>query len=148
MTEDYELGLRLGALGVRTMFFVRLPALPRQSRNRLQPRPFPRHALMMRFARRRAGSAASLLLAGTGLAGAGGLGERWMRMRDRRGPLAALLMFAGFLAAFLWGQMWLSTLLGAPRPAPPSPALFTLLTITAALLGWRVLMRVGFTTAA
>jgi adsorption protein B len=77
----------------------------------------------------------------------GGIGERWMRMRDRRGPLAALLMAAGYLAAILWSQMWLASLLGAPRPAPPSPTLFTLLSINGALLCWRVLMRVGFTTS-
>ena len=32
--------------------------------------------------------------------------------------------------------------------SPPPPALYTLLAINAALLGWRILMRIGFTTAA
>ena len=35
---------------------------------------------------------------------AGGLGERWLRMRDRRGPLAALLLVAGYGALLLWLQ--------------------------------------------
>ncbi len=34
----------------------------------------------------------------------GGLGERWMRLRDRRGPLAALLIVAAYMAAFLWSS--------------------------------------------
>jgi len=146
MTEDYELGLRLGALGVRTMF-VRLPALP-GSRAMVSSRGhFP--ASLDDAVRQKARWLGGIAFAGWDRLGwRGGLGERWMRMRDRRGPLAALLMFAGYLAAFLWGQMWLASLLGAPRPAPPSPALFTLLSINAALLGWRVLMRAGFTTSA
>ena len=44
----------------------------------------------------------------------GGLGERWMRLRDRRGPLAALLIVAAYVAALLWSQLWLAKLLGAP----------------------------------
>ena len=40
MTEDYELGLRVGALGLKTMF-VRIPGRARRSRSGRQPRPFP-----------------------------------------------------------------------------------------------------------
>ena len=146
MTEDYEMGLRLGALGVRTMF-VRLPALA-GSRAVVSSRGhFP--ASLDDAVRQKARWIGGIAFAGWDRLGwRGGLGERWMRMRDRRGPLAALVIFAGYLAAFLWSQMWLAHVLGAPRPAAPSPALYTLLTINAWLLGWSVLMRVGFTTAA
>jgi adsorption protein B len=71
-----------------------------------------------------------------------------MRMRDRRGPLAALLLLAAYGAALLWSQIWLAEALGAPIKARLSPGLITLLTINGWLLGWRVLMRAGFTTAA
>ncbi len=146
MTEDYEMGLRLGALGVRTMF-VRLPAFPGNRALVSSRGHFP--TSLDDAVRQKARWLGGIAFAGWDRLGwRGGLGERWMRMRDRRGPLAALLMFAGYLAAFLWGQLWLATLLGAPRPAPPSPALMTLLTINAGLLGWRVVMRIGFTTAA
>jgi len=146
MTEDYELGLRLGALGTRTMF-VRLPALP-GSRSMVSSRGhFP--ASLDDAVRQKARWIGGIAFAGWDRLGwRGGPGERWMRMRDRRGPLAALLMFAGYLAVFLWSQMWLATLLGAPRPAPPSPTLYTLLTINAVLLAWRIVMRISFTTAA
>ena len=77
----------------------------------------------------------------------GGLAERWMRMRDRRGPLAAVLLASGYAAALLWGQLELAHSLGAPPPPSPTPLLSTLLMINAALLGWRILMRAGFTTA-
>jgi adsorption protein B len=78
----------------------------------------------------------------------GGLGERWMRMRDRRGPLAALLLLAAYSAAFLWSQIWLAELLGAPIQARLDPVLVTLLTVNAWLLAWRILMRASFTASA
>jgi bacteriophage N4 adsorption protein B len=78
----------------------------------------------------------------------GGLGERWMRMRDRRGPLAAVLLIAAYAAALLWSQIWLAEALGAPVHARMSESLITLLTINGWLLGWRVLMRAWFTTSA
>jgi adsorption protein B len=71
-----------------------------------------------------------------------------MRMRDRRGPLAALLLLAGYLAAFLWAQVALAAAMGAPVAVPVSPALAAMLSINAWLLGWRLFMRFAFTTAA
>jgi bacteriophage N4 adsorption protein B len=64
----------------------------------------------------------------------GGLGERWMRMRDRRGPIAAVLLGAAYAAALLWSQLWLAKALGAPVQAEMSPSLKLLLTINAYLL--------------
>jgi adsorption protein B len=79
---------------------------------------------------------------------AGGLGERWMRLRDRRGPLAALLIVAAYLAALLWSQLWLATLLGAPVEVRVDLLLAKLLAVNAWLVCWRVLMRAGFTASA
>ena len=78
LTEDYELGLRLGALGLKTMF-VRIPATPGQPRGGRQPRPFPRRprrrgapegALDRRDRARRLGPA-RLVAAGSASAGCG-----------------------------------------------------------------------------
>ena len=71
-----------------------------------------------------------------------------MRMRDRRGPLAALLLLAGYGGAILWAQVAIAAALGAPVAVPLSDTLVTLLTINAWLLGWRLLMRAAFTAAA
>ena len=95
MTEDYELGLKLGALGHKTMF-VRIPR-SRESAGWLPPAATSRQPSATRSARKRAGSAASRSPAGTDSAGRAALGEHWMRMRDRRGPLAALLLLAAYL---------------------------------------------------
>jgi adsorption protein B len=146
MTEDYEVGLRLGALGLKTMF-VRIPTQPGERAVVASRGHFP--ATLGSAVRQKARWLGGIALAGWDRLGwSGGFGERWMRMRDRRGPLAALLLVAAYGAALLWSQLWLAEALGAPIQARPSPGLTTLLTINGWLLAWRVLMRAAFTTAA
>jgi adsorption protein B len=146
MTEDYEMGLRLGAIGVPTMF-VRIPAEPGSRAVVASRGHFP--ATVGAAVRQKARWIGGIAFAGWDRLGwRGGLGERWMRMRDRRGPLAALLLLAGYLAAFLWAQVALAAAMGAPVAVPVSPALAAMLSINAWLLGWRLFMRFAFTTAA
>ena len=96
MTEDYEVGLRIGALGLRTMF-VRIPARPGERGVVASRGHFP--ATLGRAVRQKARWLGGIALAGWDRLGwSGGIGERWMRMRDRRGPLAALLLLAGLCA--------------------------------------------------
>ena len=145
MTEDYETGLRVGALGLKTMF-VRIPAVP-GSRALVSTRGhFP--SSLDAAVRQKARWIGGIAFDGWDRLGwRGGLGERWMRMRDRRGPLAALLMIAGYGAALIWLQIGIAKTLGAPVALHLSPTLKTLLAINAALLGWRLLMRAGFVTS-
>ncbi len=145
MTEDYELGLRIGAFADKTMF-VRIPAVP-GSRSLVASRGhFP--ATLDAAVRQKSRWIGGIALAGWERLGwRGGLGERWMRMRDRRGPLAALLLVAGYSAILLWLQLGIASLLGAPVTLAVPPVLAVLLTINAGLLAWRVLVRAGFVTA-
>jgi len=146
MTEDYELGLRIGALGLRTIF-VRIPARPGEHGVVSSRGHFP--ATIGAAVRQKARWLGGIALTGWDRLGwGGGIGERWMRMRDRRGPLAALLLLAAYSAAFLWSQIWLAEALGAPIDARLDPLLVTLLTINAWLLAWRILMRAYFTASA
>jgi adsorption protein B len=71
-----------------------------------------------------------------------------MLLRDRRGPIAALLLIAGYAAGLLWSQLWLAESLGAPVQARMGDGLVVVLKINAGLLAWRVLMRASFTTSA
>jgi len=146
MTEDYEMGLTIGALGLKTMF-VRLPACPGERGVVASRGHFP--GTLGASVRQKARWLGGIALSGWDRLGwSGGLGERWMRMRDRRGPLAALLLIAAYGAAFLWSQIWLAEALGAPIDARLDPMLVWLLAINGWLLAWRILMRACFTAYA
>jgi adsorption protein B len=146
MTEDYEVGLRLGALGLKTMF-VRIPATPGERGVVATRGHFP--ATISAAVRQKARWLGGIALSGWDRLGwGGGLGERWMRMRDRRGPLAALLLLAAYSAAFLWSQLWLAEALGAPVQARMDSTLTLLLTVNFGLLAWRAAMRAFFTASA
>ena len=85
---------------------------------------------------------------GTGSAGTAGSASDGCACATAVAPLAALLLLAAYGAAFLWSQIWLAELLGAPVKVQLDPGLVTLLAINGYLLAWRVLMRVFFTTSA
>jgi adsorption protein B len=143
MTEDYELGLRLGAIGLKTMF-VRLPEMPGGRAVVASRGHFP--STIEAAVRQKARWIGGIAFSGWDRLGwNGGIGERWMRMRDRKGPLAAMLLLAGYAAALLWAQIAFAAALGAPVAVPSSPVLGALMTINAWVLSWRLLMRAGCT---
>ena len=146
MTEDYELGLRLGAIGLKTMF-VRIPAEQGGRAVVASRGHFP--STISAAVRQKARWIGGIAFAGWDRLGwRGGIGERWMRMRDRRGPLAALLLVAGYGAAILWAEVELATALGAPVAVPISAPLAMLMWTNGWLLAWRMMMRASFTTSA
>jgi adsorption protein B len=127
--------------------FVRLPARPGERGVVASRGHFP--STIGSAVRQKARWLGGIALSGWDLLGwSGGLGERWMRMRDRRGPFAALLLLAAYSAAFLWSQLLIAGALGAPIQAEFDPALSELLAINGGLLAWRILMRAGFTAYA
>ena len=141
LTEDYELGIRLKAIGGRATL-ARLPAGP--GREMVATRAYFPATLEAAVAQK------SRWMTGIALAGwdrlgwSGGLAERWMRLRDRQSPLAALVLGAGYLALALWAALLL-----AGRAMPPfSPAFRLLAAINALLLLWRLAMRFGFVARA
>jgi adsorption protein B len=145
MTEDYEMGLRLGAIGEKTIF-ARIPEAPESRRVVATRGHFP--SSIPAAVRQKARWIGGIAFAGWDQLGwRGGIGERWMRMRDRRGPLAAILLLCGYSAALLWAQIALATALGAPVAMPVSPLLGGLLTANVMLLCWRLVMRAGFTSS-
>jgi adsorption protein B len=146
MTEDYEMGIRVGALGLKTMF-VRIPATHGDRAIVSSRGHFP--ATLGAAVRQKARWLGGIAFSGWDRLGWwGGWGERWMLLRDRRGPIAALLLIAGYAAGLLWSQLWLAESLGAPVQARMGDGLVVVLKINAGLLAWRVLMRASFTTSA
>ena len=78
----------------------------------------------------------------------GRLSERWMRLRDRRGPLTALVLAAAYLLIVIWAVLFAATRAGWHDPAPLSRALTVLLWINFASFVWRAGFRFGFTAQA
>lgn len=144
VTEDYELGLRLRALGFRTAF-VRMAAAPNKGIVAVRAY-FPNRldAAVQQKSRWIAGIALS---GWDRLGWRGGLAERWMRVRDRQAPLAAMLLLTAYAALAAWLALSLLALV-AERPlvAFEGP-LASLVAINMGLLLWRAVMRFSFTTA-
>ncbi len=133
VTEDYELGLRIAELGGRGTF-ARFAAGP-QGRLVAVRAHFPDS--LSAAVRQKARWQAGIALAGWERLGwSGGLAERWMRLRDRRAMVAALILFAGYLSGLGWAILWL---LGAvPAGGGAIDAMFA---AGAALLAWRATVR-------
>jgi len=153
LTEDYEIGMVIGAYGLRTRFVDTVGA----AGDRIVSRgafPGRADAAVRQKARWIAGIALAgwdhlgwpALRPGPGQGAPGhDLLARWMLWRDRRAPLAALILLAAYAGLFttaagLAGQ----TLLGW-RPIEPGGAMQSLLVLNAMLLCWRMALRIHFT---
>lgn len=146
LTEDYELGLRIAEQGgacrflrcrhgngelvaTRAYFPARLDLVVRQKTRWV-------HGIALQGWDR----------LGWSMAGArSSLAERWMRMRDRRGPLTALVLAAGYLLLALSALGWGAAALGAPVTLELGELLEFLLVANFAAFLWRAAWRFAFT---
>jgi adsorption protein B len=138
VTEDYELGLRISELGGRGIF-VRLPGRARGAAVAVRAHfPDTIDAAVRQKARWQAGIALS---GWTRLGWRGNWAEHWMRFRDRRAILAALVL----LCAYVSGASWLALDWAghAPTFSRREASLFALCT---ALMLWRLAVRAAFVT--
>lgn len=141
LTEDYELGLAIAAAGGRCRF-VRV----RGDDGRLiATRAYFPHSVDT-VVRQKGRWVLGIALQGWDRVGwAGGLTEHWMRARDRRGPLTALLLLIGYVLVVLTGLMGLAVAAGIAEPVPLSPLLKAFLAANALAFAWRIMLRFGFT---
>jgi adsorption protein B len=72
--------------------------------------------------------------------------ELWMRLRDRRGPLIAVVLAAGYLLFAIAPITWLAEWAGLWSPPPVDPVLRQLIAFNFMALLWRLAARIGFTT--
>jgi adsorption protein B len=145
LTEDYELGLRIRSAGGRAAF-VRLPESG--GRSVVVTREFfP--GMMGAAIKQKARWMTGIALSGWDRLGwSGGLAERWMRLRDRQSVLAAVFLFAAYVALMLWALLGLRHVLLGIEPTPTPAFLAAMLSANAYLLAWRLAMRFGFVTRA
>jgi len=140
LTEDYELGLRLGEAGERGII-----ARMRDARGGLiaTREYFP--DTLGAAVRQKARWMVGIALAGWDRLGwSGRWGEMWMRLRDRRATLAAFILLAAYSGLVLGGLLLAAGLVTDHAPAPPPEALQWLMMVNAGLLVWRLLMRMLF----
>ncbi len=144
LCEDYELGLRVAALG-GTGTLARVAERPGGAV--VAVREYFPHRLETAV-RQKTRWMIGIALAGwdrTGWARPLALGDHWMRMRDRRGPAAMLVLSAAYLAALTWPVSLALHWVAGSRPAPPTAGEALLLQVNAALLLWRAAVRAACT---
>ena len=141
LTEDYELGLRIAAMGGRGRF-LRYRA---QDGRLIATRAFfPARAAQA--VRQKTRWIHGIALQGWDRLGwRGGSADLWMQLRDRRGPLAALVLALGYALVFTTAVGLLAQWLGWLNPLPVAPPLQLLLAMNIGFFLWRALMRAAFT---
>lgn len=146
LTEDYELGLHIAALGGRSIL---ARVHERAGGPLIAVRAyFP--ATLDAAVRQKARWMVGIALAGWDRIGWGNrfaLGDHWMRMRDRRGPIAVVVLAAAYLTLVASALSWLAHA-ALDVPTLPLAIPIPVLIADAALLIWRLGMRFGFTAAA
>ena len=141
LTEDYELGMRIKAAGGRSRFL----RVRGEDGSLIATRAlFP--SRLDQAVRQKARWVHGIAFQGWDRLGwDGGLAERWMRLRDRRGPMAALVLACAYAFFLLAGLSFLLSELGYARPWQADPLLATLVLINLLSFGWRAAMRFAFT---
>lgn len=147
LTEDYELGLRLADLGARGIF-ARVAADNAGSVVAVRAY-FP--GTIRESIRQKTRWMNGIALAGwdrTGWARPRAYADHWMRMRDRRAPLAVVVLAVAYVGILAWAvstaaHHWAGP--AAPPLAPPRPIATGMFIANAALLAWRLALRMLFT---
>lgn len=141
LTEDYELGQRICAVGGTGRFLrARTP-----DGRLVATRAFFPSDLSAAVRQKTRWTHGIALQGWDRLGWRGTLAERWMTLRDRRGPLAALVLAIAYLLVLSAIVSQVSIAAGVVAPLEPSPVLRGLLSFTMFGLVWRLAVRGLFT---
>lgn len=156
LTEDYEVGMLIGAYGLGASF---VDALDRQGDRIVSRGGFPDR--VDTAVRQKSRWIAGIALAGWDHIGwpgsrlaSQGVSERriwlarWMLWRDRRAPLAAIILLTAYAAMLVTALHWTGQMLLGWRAPQMDAAMGLLLAADASILVWRLAMRCHFTTRA
>lgn len=142
LTEDYELGLLFSHGGGRSRFLRVRDAEGRLVATRAY---FP--ATLETAVRQK-----TRWIHGIALQGWDRLGwsrrpiDGWMRLRDRRGPMMAVVLAAAYAWLCLTGLLFFAELAGLVGPTRTPSGLRVMLWVCLASMIWRIAMRFAFTT--
>lgn len=140
LTEDYELGLTVRALGGRGLFMrvLETPGGPPVAVRAFFP------ATLGSAIRQKSRWITGITLTGWDRIGwqrGAGVQDHWMRMRDRRTILAIPVLMLAYLALLLWATSGAAHAILGGAPSIPDDPLHWLVGANAALLLWRVVVR-------
>ncbi len=137
LTEDYELGIRIHERGGRGAFVRERD----QHGDLIATRAFFPSDLTASV-RQKTRWMIGIALSGWDRTGWGGsVGDIWMRARDRRSALAAVVLVAGYSGLGLWLASGIGAAAGLHSPGPIDPVARMLMMLTACTLIWRLLVR-------
>jgi adsorption protein B len=141
LTEDYELGLRIKAHGGRSRF---LRARGEDGQLVATRACFP--ATFDAAVRQKSRWIHGIALQGWDRLGwNGGAGEWWMRLRDRRGPMSALVLFAGYTVFAGAVLLFVTSAFGLGVPWQLEPWLAMVIAANIVAFVWRGVTRFAFT---
>ena len=141
LTEDYEMGLRIAGTGGRSRFL----RMRGEDGELVATRSvFPDR--LSTAVRQKTRWIHGIAFQGWDRLGwQGGLAERWMRLRDRKGPLTALVLAVAYLLLIVATILQIAEWLGHPRPWAPDPLARWLVVLNLGFFAWRAVMRFAFT---
>jgi adsorption protein B len=140
LTEDYELGIRLGAAGGRTIM-----ARMRDRHGRIAGTRACFPDTMTASVRQKTRWLTGISLAGWDRLGwHGNIAQKWMLVHDRRSIFAAIVLFAAYICILLTAALMLLEAVDFHKPSPLSPLLLWLLLANSICFVWRLAMRALF----
>jgi adsorption protein B len=140
LTEDYELGLRLGEAGGRGIL-VRM----RDERGEIiATREYFPDSFSASIRQKTRWTVGIALAGWDRLGWKGPWRERWMRLRDRRAALAAIILLAAYAALLVSAMITLAALMTDWSPSPLPQPLPAVMGITFLILLWRLIVRMAF----
>lgn len=141
LTEDYELGVLIWRRGGRSRFLrVRDEAGELVATRAYFP------ARLQDAVRQKARWIHGIAFQGWDRLGwSRGVADLWMALRDRRGPLAAIVLTCGYLLIVIEGLLAVAWLFGATRRMAFSPMLRLMLVLCFVSFVWRSIVRFAFT---
>ncbi|MFN3620306.1 glycosyl transferase family protein [Sphingorhabdus sp.] len=143
LTEDYELGIRIGAVGGRTIMARILDSQGQLVGTRAC---FP--DTLSTSVRQKTRWLTGIALAGWDRIGwQGNFAQKWMLLQDRKSIFAAVILVAAYICLALTAILALTHMSGVYDPAPFSPLLISLFWLNFAFLMWRLAVRAGFVWA-
>lgn len=141
LTEDYELGIRISELGGRSEF---LRARGDDGRLVATRACFP--STLLAAVQQKTRWMHGICFQGWDRLGwTGASAERWMRFRDRRGPMTALVLASAYMLFVLGTILSLADMAGVLVLPPAPPAVRLVLSFNVAMFAWRALSRLAFT---